>query len=172
MARAIFFIASTEFQAESILHELKFKGIEEKEISVLFPDKVKDSLIQQSYAGQGQGSGLAGGTCGWLNGSVRVTICGCGPFIAAGPVLDALGGAKPGGTAEGISLVLQGMGMALTEAKLFESKVKSGRLLISVRVDDGADSESVSAILECAKAQDISFTCEVGVEDRKTDNKK
>ena len=49
MAKAVFCIATDEFQAETIVNELKREGFLDNDISVLFPDKsgTKDFAHEQ-----------------------------------------------------------------------------------------------------------------------------
>ena len=44
MAKAVFCIATSEFQAESIVNELKIAGFGDNDISVLFPDKTAPKI--------------------------------------------------------------------------------------------------------------------------------
>src|ERR1041384_8526361 len=98
MAKAIFCIATSEFQAESIVNELKVAGFEDNAISVLCPDKTGSKDFAHEHhtkapegatAGAGAG-GLVGGALGWLAGIGALAVPGVGPFLAAGPIMAAL----------------------------------------------------------------------------------
>ena len=65
---------------------------------------------------------------GWIVGIGALAIPGVGPFIAAGPILAALGGAAIGAAAGGIAGGLIGLGIPELEAKRYEGKVKEGNL--------------------------------------------
>jgi hypothetical protein len=62
---------------------------------------------------------------------------GLGPFVAAGPIMAALGGAAAGAAAGGLTGALVGLGMPEYEAKRYEGKIKSGGLLISIHTERG-----------------------------------
>jgi hypothetical protein len=82
------------------------------------------------------GGGLLGGALGWLAGIGTLAIPGVGPFIAAGPIMAALGGAAVGATVGGVTGTLVGLGIPEFEAKRYEGRVKDGNYLISVRTED------------------------------------
>ena len=171
MAKAVFCIASSDTQAERIADDLKSGGFAANDISVLFPDKkgTKDFAHEQHTkapegAATGAGTGaVVGGVFGWLVGIGSLAIPGVGPFIAAGPIMAALGGAAIGGTVGGLTGALVGMGMPEYEAKRYEGKIKDGNILISVHAENADDRKRAKAIFENDRASDISYTEETGV---------
>jgi hypothetical protein len=175
MSKAVFCIATSEFQAESIVNELKVAGFADNDISVLFPDKTgtRDFAHEQhtkapegAVTGAGTG-GVLGGTLGWLAGLGMLAIPGAGPFIAAGPIMAALGGAAVGAAVGGIAGALVGMGIPEYEAKRYEGKVKEGNILISVHTENADQARRTREIFEQAGAQDISTTGEAAVREPK-----
>jgi hypothetical protein len=104
-----------------------------------------------------------GAILGWLAGIGTLAIPGVGPFIAAGPILAALGGAAVGGAAGGIIGALVGMGIPEYEAKLYDGKVRSGNILISVHTENSDQVKAAKKIFEDAKADDIRSTSEASV---------
>ena len=101
-----------------------------------------------------------GGTLGWLGGAGSLAIPGIGPFIAAGPIMAALGGAALGATAGGLTGALVGMGIPELEAKRYEGKIVGGNILISVHAEDSEDKPRAKEIFQKAGAVDISTTGE------------
>jgi hypothetical protein len=83
-----------------------------------------------------------------------------GPFIAAGPIMAALGGAAIGAAAGGLTGGLIGMGIPELEAKQYEGKIKEGNLLISVHTDNSDEISRAKDIFKAAGAQDICTTGE------------
>jgi hypothetical protein len=175
MPKAVFCIANSEFQAESIVNELKLAGFSDSDISVLFPDKTgtKDFAHEHNTkapegatTGAGTG-GVLGGALGWLAGIGVLAIPGAGPFIAAGPIMAALSGAAVGAAVGGIAGALIGMGIPEYEAKRYEGKIKAGNILISVHSENNEETKQAKDIFEHAGAQDISATTEAGVRDQK-----
>ena len=168
MSRAVFCIAKTESQAESIVAELKRSGFSNNDISALFPDKAgtRDSAHEKNTkapeaatVGAGAG-GLLGGTLGWLAGIGALAIPGVGPLIAAGPIMALLGGAAVGATVGVITGALVGMGIPELEAKRYEGKVRDGNILISVHTDDADERSRAKDIFKRAGAEDISSSGE------------
>jgi hypothetical protein len=171
MKKAVFCIAKTQTQAEAIVSQLKMEGFSNNDISVLFPDKsgTKDFAHEQhTKAPEGATTGGAvglgiGAVLGWLAGIGSLAIPGVGPFIAAGPIMGALGGAAVGGATGGIVGALVGMGIPEYEAKRYEGKVRGGNILISVHTDNANERARVKDIFKKANAEDISTTGEEGV---------
>jgi len=112
---------------------------------VLFPDResTRDFAHEKSTkapegAAAGAGTGaVLGGALGWLAGIGALAIPGLGPFIAAGPIMAALGGMGAGAAVGGLSGALIGMGIPEYEAKFYEGKLKEGSVLIAVHTEDG-----------------------------------
>jgi hypothetical protein len=171
MKKAVFCIAKTQPQAEAIVNQLKMEGFSNNDISVLFPDKsgTKDFAHEQhTKAPEGATTGGAvglgvGAVLGWLAGIGSLAIPGVGPFIAAGPIMGALGGAAVGGATGGIIGALVGMGIPEYEAKRYEGKVRGGNILISVHTDNADERARVKDIFKKANAEDISTSGEEGV---------
>ena len=171
MKKAVFCIATSEFQAESIVNELKVAGFSDNDVSVLFPDKTgtKDFAHEQhtkapegAVAGAGTGGVLAG-ALGWLAGIGALAIPGVGPFIAAGPIMAALSAAALGAAVGGIAGALVGMGIPEYEAKRYEGKLREGNILISVHCETAAKAKRARDIFEQAGAHDISASGEASV---------
>jgi hypothetical protein len=171
MKNAVYCIAKNREQAESIVSALRDGGFSSNEISVLLPDKsgTRDFAHEQNtklpegaatggVAGMGVGAAL-----GWLAGIGSLAIPGVGPFIAAGPIMAALGGAAVGGAAGGVIGGLVGMGIPEYEAKRYDGKIRGGGALISVHTDNADQVKTVKKIYERAGAEDIKSTSEASV---------
>jgi uncharacterized membrane protein len=92
-----------------------------------------------------------------------LAIPGVGPFIAAGPIMAALGGAAIGGATGGVIGALVGMGIPEYEAKRYDGKIKSGNTLISVHTNDSDQVKKAKEIYERLGAEDIKSTRESAV---------
>ena len=171
MKNAVYCIASNRNQAENIVDKLKLSGMSSGDISVLLPDqsgtrdfaheqntKMPEGIAAGGVAGMGVGAVL-----GWLTGIGTLAIPGVGPFIAAGPIMAALGGAALGGAAGGIIGALVGMGIPEYEAKLYDGKIRGGNILISVHTDDTDQVRIAKSIYKAAGAEDINSTSEASV---------
>jgi hypothetical protein len=171
MSKAVFGIATTYAQAETIVDNLKAAGFSNNDISVLLPDKdgTRDFAHEKNTkapegAATGAGTGgVLGGVLGWLAGIGSLAIPGVGPFVAAGPIMAALSGAAVGSAVGGLTGALVGLGIPEFEAKRYEGKLKQGNILISVHSEDSKQTDRAEQILKGAHAQDISSATESGV---------
>src|SRR5882672_11711749 len=172
--KSVFCLARDEAQACRIVDDLKSAGFSNNDISVLLPDKsgtkdfahVKGTKAPEgAVTGAGTG-GVLGGVLGWLAGIGSLAIPGVGPFIAAGPIMAALGGAAIGAAARGLVGTLVGMGIPEYEAKRYESKIREGRILLSVHTEDSGEAKRAREIFERDAAEDISTAGEASVKDK------
>jgi len=171
MKSAVFGIANTSEQAESIVSGLQSSGFSTSDISVLFPDKkgTRDFAHEKNTkapegatAGGLTGMGV-GGALGLLAGIGALAIPGVGPLIAAGPIMAALSGAAVGGATGGLIGGLIGLGIPELEAKQYEGKVRAGNILISVHTEKSDERSRAKDVLEKFGATDVSSTGEASV---------
>jgi len=164
MKASVYCIAKTLTQAEIIIAALKNAGFGNNDISALLPDKrgTKDFAHEHNTkapegAATGGAAGLGvGAAVGWLAGIGVLAIPGVGPFIAAGPIMAALGGAAIGTAAGGIIGALVGMGIPEFEAKRYDAKIREGNILISVHTEDSKQRDVAKDIFKNNGAEDIS----------------
>src|SRR4030095_12374979 len=171
MKNAVYCIAQTRDQAETIVDSLRAAGFSSNDISVLLPDKsaTRDFAHEQNTklpegAATGGVAGMGvGAVLGWLAGVGTLAIPGVGPFIAAGPIMAALGGAAVGGAAGGIIGGLVGMGIPEYEAKRYDGKIRGGSGLISVHTESADEEKVAKDIYKRSGAEDINSTSEASV---------
>jgi hypothetical protein len=164
MERSIHCTVNDQNQASQIVDSLKRAGFGSEDISILMADKGENRDFAEKHdtkapegAATGAGTGaLLGGGLGWLAGIGTIAVPGVGALIAAGPIMAAISGAALGGTLGGISGALIGMGIPDEEAAHYETRVKSGRALISVHAESAAEAERAREILNSSGAQDVS----------------
>lgn len=173
MSKATIGLAESYDQTVRIVDDLKILGFTKDEISLLYPDKggIRDvghenaSKAPEGIAvGAGTG-GIIGGALGWLAGIGAIMIPGAGPFIAAGPLMAALGGVALGTTIGGVTGGLVGLGIPEYEAKLYAGKMKGDNVLIAVTSNDNELADRAEKIMKENGATDIS---KVMVGDRKS----
>jgi hypothetical protein len=165
---SVFGIYANVSGAERAVSEMRTAGFRNADISVLLPENVgtKDLAFEKSTkAPEGTATGAAsgavlGGALGWLLGIGALAIPGLGPFIAAGPILAALGGVGVGSAVGGFTGAMIGLGIPEYEAKRYEGLVKEGAILVSVHSDDSKWTKLAKEILEQTGAKDISSTSE------------
>ena len=168
MAKAVFCIVKSEAQATNLVDRLKAAGFSNNDISVLLPDKTgtrdfahkKGTKAPEGATAGALSGGVLGGVGGWLVGIGSLAIPGLGPFVAAGPIMAALGGAAAGAAAGGLTGALIGMGIPEYEAKLYEGKVRGGNILISVHTEDGDEVNAAKDVMKRAGADDIATSSE------------
>ena len=168
MAKAVFCIAETDFQAETIVNELRIAGFLDSDISVLLPDMTESNDFGRETRatapeGTATGAGTAGvlgGTLGWLAGMATLVIPGAGSFVAAGPILAALSGAAVGAAVGGIAGALIGMGIPEFDARRYEGRIRAGNILISVHTDNPEEAGEVTEIFETCHSRDIAISGE------------
>lgn len=173
MHRAVYCICRTQQQVETIVEQLRMLGFSNDDISVLLPDVrgTRDFAHEQhTKAPEGATTGGAAGMSigailGWLAGIGTIAVPGAGAFIAAGPIMAALGGAAIGGATGGIIGALVGLGVPEYEAKRYEGKLRSGKILVSVHAEDMEERSRAKRIFEQNGGEDIGVGSEAAVEE-------
>ncbi len=171
MKKAIVCTLDTRAQAEEVIRELTAAGFGTNDISVLMSDSdgtkefahENHTKAPEGAIGGATAGGVVGGTLGLLLGLGALAIPGLGPFIAAGPIMAALGGAAAGATAGGVVGALVGLGIPEIEAKVYEGRLHSGKLLLSVHTEDAEERKRAEALLKQMGAEHISSTTEAAV---------
>jgi len=168
MKKAVIGIVETRAQAETVVRDLQASGFRADEISALFPDnKGSQAFAHEQHtkapegaaAGAGAG-GVLGGTLGVLAGIGALAIPGLGPFIAAGPIMAGLSGIAAGAAVGGFTGALVGMGIPEFEAKMYETQLKAGNILISVHTEDGDDRKRAVEVFKKAGIKGVSTQAE------------
>ena len=138
MLKTVIGLFDSRDQAEKAASELRGSGFKD-EISILAADK--DANTQKSTGDDDSGSltsgittgGVLGGLAGLGLGAGALALPGIGPIIAAGPIAGMVSGALSGGVAGG----LIDWGIPAERGKFYEGKVKEGKILASVRTEEG-----------------------------------
>ena len=143
---------STE-KAYNSMHE---RGYTEDEINLVMSkethekyfsdDKEETELGNKAAAGSGAGSAI-GGTIGAITGVVAaigtsIVIPGLG-LVVAGPIAAGLAGAGAGGIAGGIIGALVGWGIPKERAKIYESGIKDGHIVMGVKPKNDEDAKYI-----------------------------
>ncbi len=109
-------------------------------------DKEETELGNKAAAGTGVGSAI-GGTIGAITGIVAavgtsIVIPGLG-LVVAGPVAAGLAGAGAGGITGGIIGALVGWGIPKERAKIYESGIEDGHIVMGVTPKNDADAKYI-----------------------------
>lgn len=160
MSKAVIGVFSQEDRAKEAINDLKSQGFDEREISLI----VRDEQQQGGEGGEGDRftmeqqdlsegvitGGALGGVAGILAGAGALLIPGVGPIIAAGPLAAFLTGVVGGGIVGG----LVDYGIPEERGRYFESRVKQGDILVTMKVEDD-ETERVTSLLERYGAEDV-----------------
>ncbi len=155
---------------ESAYNTLQEKGYSKDDINLVMSDEtrkkhfsgdVEDTEIGTKAAeGAGKGSAI-GGTVGAVVGVIAaigtsLVIPGLG-IVIAGPIAAGLVGAGAGGITGGVIGALVGSGIPEARAKLYESGIKEGNIVMGVRPRNEEDSKFFETNWRTNKAEEIHY---------------
>src|SRR5688572_1699868 len=137
-------------QAQAAVQDLRNSGIAADDISVAMrTDEAEATQVNVDTGGAGGavtgavGGGILGGLAGLLVCVGAIAIPGIGPVAVAGPLGTALTttlvGAGIGAAAGGLVGALVDAGVPEEEARVYETGVARGGVLVSARVADGQE---------------------------------
>jgi len=155
---------STE-NAYNLLHE---RGYTNDDIDLIMSDETRKNHFSDDLgeteigtkAAEGAGTGSAiGGAVGAIAGVVAaigtsLIIPGLGVVIA-GPIAAGLAGAGAGGLTGGIIGALVGSGIPEARAKIYESGVKKGNIVMGVRPRNEEDAKHIEKTWRDNKGEEI-----------------
>lgn len=141
--------------ADRAYESMRSRGYSEKDINLMMSDETrKQHFSDEDADGSGLGSKAmesagVGGAIGGTTGAILAALAAVGTSIAipglglviAGPIAAALAGAGAGGLTGGVIGALVGWGIPEDRAKLYESDLKEGGIVLGVnpRNNDDAD---------------------------------
>jgi hypothetical protein len=155
---------STE-KAYNALHE---RGYTKDDVNLVMSDETREKHYSDendhsdlgTKAAETAGTGSAiGGTIGAIAGIVAaigtsVVIPGLG-LIIAGPLAAGLAGAGAGGITGGLIGALVGSGIPEDRAKVYESGIKNGHVVMGVHPKNDDDAEYLAQNWKANRGQDI-----------------
>ena len=153
----------TRAAAEAAVDAIIKRGYTRDDISVLMSDatKNKEFAVQtRSHAADGLG---IGGAIGGTVGAVLAAIVAVGTSIAipgiglavAGPIAAALAGAGAGGATGGLIGLLVGTGIPEHRAKVYETGVRGGGILLGVEAKSEEEVDKLETLLEDIGAENV-----------------
>jgi uncharacterized membrane protein len=169
MKKMVLGIFSTRQYAEEALNALESKGYNPKDISILMKDKKQGKELAEDTGTSVAGGAVSGATTGAVIGGIAgllaaTVLPGIGAFLIGGPIAAALGlsgaaastvsGAATGALAGGILGALTGLGVSEDDAKMYESEINKGGILVMVPARVGYQDEA-SDILSSYNASQI-----------------
>jgi hypothetical protein len=153
---------------ESAYESLRERGYTDEEVNLLMSDQTKKKLFSKgkteigNKALEGAGTGSAiGGAVGATVGIIAaigtsLIIPGLG-LVVAGPLAAGLAGAGAGGLTGGIIGALVGSGIPEERARLYESGIKKGKVVMGVRPRNDEDAEYFRDKWSSSKAEEVHY---------------
>lgn len=151
--------------AETAITDLKNKGYDPKDISVVMKDVDQaQDMGQSTGANVAEGAtsgamtgGVVGAIAGLLIGIGAIAIPGIGAVLIGGPLAAALGltgaaattatGALTGALAGGLIGALVSLGVPEEEAQAYQERIKEGGILLAVpAMNNGQDSQALETL--------------------------
>ncbi len=149
-------------QAIRAAEALKTAGLRGEDLSIVMRDRREAADVAEA-AGAGDataagvvGGGILGGLAGWLVGIGALAIPGIGPIVAAGPLVAALTGGAIGAMTGGLLGALVDAGVPEEEAKVYQTGVERGGILMTVSAPEGREAE-VRRIMEANGMRDAAY---------------
>jgi len=155
---------STE-SAYNVLHE---RGYTKDDINLVMSDQTRDKhfpkgeteLGTKAFEGTGTGAAI-GGVVGAAVGIIAavgasVAIPGLG-LVIAGPIIAGLAGAAGGGVTGGLIGTFVGSGMTDERARLYDSGVKEGKIVMGVNPRNDEDAEYFRTLWNSSKAEQVHY---------------
>jgi hypothetical protein len=169
MAKTVLGVFTDRDDAEQAIMHLKDDGYNPKDISIVMRDQaVRDEIVDDTGAGVAEGT-VSGATTGAVLGGIAGLVAsfmipGIGAFFIGGPLAAALGltgaaastvsGAATGALAGGLLGALMGIGLSEDEARVYETRVNEGAILVAVPARNGEE-DTVEDILGDYNADNI-----------------
>jgi hypothetical protein len=154
--------------AERAYNSLHERGYTKDDVNLIMSDDtrkkhfgdttVKTELGNKAVEGLGTGSAI-GGAIGAIAGIVAaigtsIVIPGLG-MVIAGPIAAGLAGAGAGGVAGGLIGALVGWGIPEERAKIYESGVKNGKIVMSVKPRNEEDAVHLENRWRNSRAEEL-----------------
>jgi hypothetical protein len=146
----------TRAAAEAAVDAIIKRGYTRDDISVLMSDSTKSkefAMQAKSHAADGLGIGGAiGGTVGAVLAAIvavgtSIAVPGLG-LVVAGPIAAALAGAGAGGATGGLIGLLVGTGIPEHRARVYDTGVRGGGILLGVEAKTDEEVEKLETLLE------------------------
>ena len=163
MAKLVTGLFKTRAAAEAAVDAIIKRGYSRDDISVMMSDatKSKEFAIETgTHAVDGAGiGGAVGGAVGAVLAAIaavgtNVVLPGIG-LVVAGPLAAALAGAGAGGATGGLIGALIGAGIPEHRAKVYDTGLRGGGILLGVEAKSDEDADRLEQLLEDIGAEHV-----------------
>ncbi len=160
MTNMILGVFSDRPNAEHAIDELNSSGYDPKNISIIMKDKAEETAIAHNTGANVAGGAASGATTGGVIGALAgllvgigaIAVPGVGALLIGGPLAAALGlsgaaastvsGAVTGALTGGLLGALMGLGIPEVDAKVYETRINAGGILVAVPAREGEGTEA------------------------------
>lgn len=155
-AKLVTGLFKTRVAAEAAVDAIIKRGYTRDDISVLMSDATRNkefAVETRSHAADGAGiGGAVGGVVGAALAAIvaigtTIVIPPLGGLVIAGPIAAALAGAGAGGATGGIIGALIGAGIPEHRAKVYDTELRGGGILLGVESRSDDDVEKLERLL-------------------------
>jgi len=163
MAKLVTGLFKTRTAAEAAVDAIIKRGYTRDDISVMMSDATRSKEFAiETGTRVGEGASI-GGAVGGTIGAVLAAIAAVGTSIAlpglglivAGPLAAALAGAGAGGATGGLIGALIGAGIPEHRAKVYDTGLRSGGILLGVETKSDEDTDKLEKLLEDLGAEHV-----------------
>lgn len=156
MSRTVVGVFESYEMAEKAATQIKDRGLRTDDISIVAKNLSDNNNRDGDEVSMSKGpindnisdgvvtGGILGGLAGLLIGAGSMVIPGLGIIAAAGPITGLLSGAVTGGIVGG----LVDLGIPESKSRQYESDIKSGKVLFSMKTDDDKVSNVTNILYE------------------------
>ncbi|HVB64533.1 MAG TPA: hypothetical protein VNE17_07365 [Nitrolancea sp.] len=146
------------------IEQLHAQGFTGDEISLVVRDSEAAAEIPSQAAAEKAGNstgagvalgGVGGGILAGLIGAGLLAIPGAGPFLAAGWIASAVGGAAVGAAAGGWIATTAALGVPEDIAEEYGRRIEQGDFLVMVLANEGEDEERARRTMSASGARDV-----------------
>lgn len=170
MDKTVLGIFTDQGDIEEAIDTLKADGFNPKDISIVMKDtgqakevgKETGASVGEGFAKGATTGAVVGGITGFLAGTVAPAL---GGFLIGGPLGAALGltgaaattvsGVATGVVAGGLAGALMGFGLPKKEAQEYESRIRSGAMLLAVPANDAVEADRITDVFNEYNASDV-----------------
>jgi uncharacterized membrane protein len=162
MSKTVVGLFDSRDHAEMAAHQIKDQGLRTEDISIVAKQSDEggtetdasmakdDKQINDNISDGVVTGGVLGGIAGLLIGAGSLMLPGLGIIAAAGPITGLLSGTVTGGIVGG----LVDLGIPENRSKQYESDIKRGRVLFSMKTDEDKI-DRITSILRNSGASNV-----------------
>jgi len=162
MSKTITALFDTRNESDSAIRRLEQAGFTKDQVAILVSEETRGKHFGISEGTNSEKGAATGAALGGLVGVIYMALMSAGTLLVpglnlvmTGALVGSLAGLGAGAVTGGVIGALVGVGIPEHEAKLYESAVHKGAILIAVDAGDDHEAARVQEILKGSNAQNI-----------------